>query len=793
MRKRGYWRNWLPEFSSPIFGKSKSRPARTRHDSRSSWRTTACEMLEDRSMLAAGVVATYAVTNDWGSGYQAQIQLNNQQATSIPNWQAQFDLARNITSIWNATIVSHTSNHYVVQGAAWDSTLAANSSVSFGFVASGGSSIAPTNYVINGVPAGSGGQPAPTPTLSIADVTQAEGNSGSTNFLFNVTLSVATTTPVTVKYSTANGTATAGSDYTATSGTLTIPAGQTTGQIAVPVLGDTTVEANETFTVTLTTPSGATLSRAAATGTITNDDTAPSSGNFKFQVTSDWGSGFTGQLTVTNSSQQPITNWQLEFDFPATITSIWDATVISHTGNHYVIGNAGWNSTIPAGGTASFGFNGSPGNLTVVPTNYVLHNGTAGGGTGTTNHAPTPAPDALLVNPNQATILNVLANDTDPDGDPLTVTAVTTPQHGTAALNSNGTVTYTPTTGYTGTDAFSYTVSDGRGGTASAAVTLTVGTPAATSSWPAQYYAPYVDVTLYPTYNLVSTTQTQGIKYYTLAFITADAQNQPAWGGYSEYEINGGAFDMALRQQVAQVRALGGDVMASFGGAANQELALVITDVKTLAAAYQTVVTNYNLTHIDFDIEGAAVADHASIDRRSQALASLQKAQAAAGKPLSIWFTLPALPTGLTADGLYVLQSALKYGVQIGGVNVMTMDYGESAAPNPQGQMGAFAIQAANSLFAQLQGLYGSAKTSAQLWQMIGVTPMIGVNDDTNEVFDKATAQQLTTFAQQHGMARISMWSLNRDTAGTAKSYVDNTSSSITQSAFDFSKIFETI
>ena len=134
---------------------------------------------------------------------------------------------------------------------------------------------------------------------------------------------------------------------------------------------------------------------------------------------------------------------------------------------------------------------------------------------------------------------------------------------------------------------------------------------------------PYVDVTLYPTYNLVAAAQTQGIKYFSLAFITADSKNQPAWGGYDEYEVNGGAFDMALRQQVASIRALGGDVMASFGGEAGQELAQVITNVSQLTAAYQTVVTDYNLTHLDFDIEGAAVADHASIDRRSQALAAL--------------------------------------------------------------------------------------------------------------------------------------------------------------------------
>ena len=76
---------------------------------------------------------------------------------------------------------------------------------------------------------------------------------------------------------------------------------------------------------------------------------------------------------------------------------------------------------------------------------------------------------------------------------------------------------------------------------------------------------------------------------------------------------------------------------------------------------------------------------------------------------------------------------------------------------------------------------------------MVGVTPMIGVNDDTSEVFDEAAANQLVAFAQQNGMARISMWSLNRDTAGTAKNSVDNTSSSIAQQAFDFSHIFEKI
>ena len=72
----------------------------------------------------------------------------------------------------------------------------------------------------------------------------------------------------------------------------------------------------------------------------------------------------------------------------------------------------------------------------------------------------------------------MLANDSDPDNDPLTVTGTTTPAHGTAVVNANNTITYTPATGYTGPDSFTYSISDGRGGTASATVSITV-SPAA--------------------------------------------------------------------------------------------------------------------------------------------------------------------------------------------------------------------------------------------------------------------------------------------------------------------------
>ena len=119
-------------------------------------------------------------------------------------------------------------------------------------------------------------QPAPNLSLSINDVTLTEGNSGTKNATFTVTLSGETFQPVTVNYATANGTATAGSDYTATTGTLifNVNPGETSKQITVSVLGDSLFEANETFFVNLSNATNASIADAQAQGTITNDDVA---------------------------------------------------------------------------------------------------------------------------------------------------------------------------------------------------------------------------------------------------------------------------------------------------------------------------------------------------------------------------------------------------------------------------------------------------------------------------------------------------------------------------------------
>jgi uncharacterized repeat protein (TIGR03806 family) len=126
---------------------------------------------------------------------------------------------------------------------------------------------------------GSDGGTTPTqqtlPTLSIADATVAEGDSGTANLDFTVSLSRSSASNVSVSYATSDTSAAAGTDYVAASGTLTITAGTTSATISVEVLGDTNSEADETLTITLSGASGATIADGSAVGTLQNDDAAP--------------------------------------------------------------------------------------------------------------------------------------------------------------------------------------------------------------------------------------------------------------------------------------------------------------------------------------------------------------------------------------------------------------------------------------------------------------------------------------------------------------------------------------
>ncbi|NUS60574.1 MAG: hypothetical protein HOQ01_06465 [Lysobacter sp.] len=118
-----------------------------------------------------------------------------------------------------------------------------------------------------------GWKPAPPlPTLSVGDVALSEGHSGTKTMSFTVKLSAASTNTVNVSFKTSNGSAVAGTDYTAALGTISFSPGQTSRSVAVTLRGDRTPEKSETFALNLSNPVNATLRDGVAIGTITNDD-----------------------------------------------------------------------------------------------------------------------------------------------------------------------------------------------------------------------------------------------------------------------------------------------------------------------------------------------------------------------------------------------------------------------------------------------------------------------------------------------------------------------------------------
>ncbi len=248
----------------------------------------------------------------------------------------------------------------------------------------------------------------PTPNLSISDVTLNEGNSGPTTFAFTVTLSPASGQTVTVNYATANGTATAGSDYTALPSTpLTFLPTETTKTVNVTVSGDTSVEPDETFTVNLTGNSpNSTISDAQGVGTITNDDGAlvvisqiyGGGGNSSASFNSDF-----VELFNRSTAAVDVTNWSIQYQ-SATTTSgaAWSANRVCPSGTCSIA--AGHYRLVQLGSGGAAGAALSPDAAPASPTNIAAGSGKIGlvnnitAITGTSGSGcPSPFPTSAII------------------------------------------------------------------------------------------------------------------------------------------------------------------------------------------------------------------------------------------------------------------------------------------------------------------------------------------------------------------------------------------------------------
>lgn len=288
------------------------------------------------------------------------------------------------------------------------------------------------------------------------------------------------------------------------------------------------------------------------------------------------------------------------------------------------------------------------------------------------------------------------------------------------------------------------------------------------------YYIPYGG-------SMTTGMKASGVSTYFAAFIQDGGSCVPTWDGNSALGLSSSRSSQ-IDSDITSLRAAGGNVVVSFGGESGTELAASCSTPASLASAYASVVSKYNLTMIDFDLEGGNVSNTTVDARRASALKILQGQYPS----LKIFVTLAVDPSnGLEGEGTTVLKQLSSDGVTVTGVNIMVMDYGSG-----QTDMGQDAITTANVVYSQLKAIYPSASSST-IWRAIGLIPMIGVNDTAPEVFTLANASQLHAFAIQNGIGLMSYWSFARDQAcpsGTSTASASDSCSGVSQTPYQFAK-----
>ncbi|MFE5397375.1 chitinase [Streptomyces sp. NPDC056568] len=282
---------------------------------------------------------------------------------------------------------------------------------------------------------------------------------------------------------------------------------------------------------------------------------------------------------------------------------------------------------------------------------------------------------------------------------------------------------------------------DGAGGTDDGATTAP--SESSESSAPVTAYAPYVSATT------ASATDSGGSPAtYNLAFVLSSGDDcVPRWNGVQDID------DPAVASRVARLTESGATVRVSFGGASGTELAAACDSASDLADAYGAALDAAGATRADFDVEGDDLTDTDSVALRSAAIALLQEERS----DLEVSFTLPVMPSGLDADGLALLTSANDHGARVSTVNLMTMNYGESY----DGDMGAYALASARAAHPQLREVFGTSDADA--WRGMALTSMLGVNDVAGETFTLADAAEVRAFAEEKGLAWVSVWAAFRD------------------------------
>ncbi len=491
-----------------------------------------------------------------------------------------------------------------------------------------------------------------------------------------------------------------------------------------------------------------------------------------FTKTQDWGTGYEGTYTITNNTSAALPEWSVTFTLPSgqQMGTFWDATQTA-SGNPYTFSNASYNGSVAGGGgTASFGFNVSYSGTFAPPSNCTVNGSACGGGGG--GGGGISAPAGLTVT--GTTSASVSLSWQAVSGASSYVVLKGGQQAATTSSTSATVTGLAASTSYT----FTVEAKDSAGDTSAQSSQVSATTQASgggggggTAGFSV---APYVDMSNNQE-PMLDKAAAAGMKSFTAAFVIGSGCT-PIWGDTLPV-----TNDPTITGDITSAESEGAQPIVSFGGASGIELAQSCSNLSQLVAAYQSVINTLHVNHIDFDIEGAAIADTATNNLRFQAINQLE----ASNPGLVVSLTIPSFPTGPDNNGQAFLQQAAQDGTKISVVNVMAMDY-YGSFDTGGANMGAYAVEAAQDTLSLLQSIF-----PGDTYANVGVTPMIGQNDDPAEVFSEANAQTLVSFARQNHLGRLAFWSVDRDQPCSGSASGLPSCSEISQQPLDFTKIFD--
>jgi len=279
--------------------------------------------------------------------------------------------------------------------------------------------------------------------------------------------------------------------------------------------------------------------------------------------------------------------------------------------------------------------------------------------------------------------------------------------------------------------------------------------------------APYIDI-VSGTADVEAIHDSTGLTDFTLAFVLADDSGTctASWGGTAALD------DRSIRAEIDKIEGFGGTVTVSTGGADGSYLEKVCP-AGQLAGAYATALDAAGSNHLDVDIEKAIST--------GTVIAALSALQADRGAAITLTVPVDGVETGLPEASVGLLRAAEQAGLEV-TVNAMTMNF------DATGDWGKAMVAAAEAVHADLAAVW-TDRTDQQIYAMLGLTPMIGVND-TGPVTTAADARTVLAYAERTGLGFLRFWSVNRDNGDCATGKLSSACSGIDQQDYAFTRIF---